>query len=83
MQLIDNARAWWKMFSMQAYAAALALLAAWQMLPPEWQALVPPKFLMPAVMIVLVAGAVGRIVKQDGVSTEQPAATKPMPPNDE
>lgn len=77
MELIDNARQWWRMFSMQAYAAAIALLAAWQALPPEWQALVPPKYLMPAVMVVLVAGAVGRLVKQPGVSgdgAKDPAA---------
>lgn len=73
MQLIDNASAWWKMFSMRAYAAALAMLGAWQALPSEWQALVPPKYLMPAVMVVLVAGAVGRLVKQDGL-TSPPAA---------
>lgn len=73
MKLIDNARAWWKMFSMQAYALALAMLGAWQALPPAWQALVPTSYLMPAVMVVLLAGAVGRLVKQDGVSGAPPA----------
>lgn len=72
MTLIDNAKAWWKMFSMQAYAAALAMLGAWQMLPPSWQAMVPTSVLMPAVMVVLVAGAIGRLVKQDSVAPPAP-----------
>jgi hypothetical protein len=54
----------WKWYSVQAMAALAGLPLAYMALPADWQAAIPDSWKMGAVFVVLVAGIVGRIVKQ-------------------
>lgn len=68
MRLIEQARAWYKMFSMQAMIAGGVLVSAWLMLPPEWQAAIGVKPIAYAALTCFVLGGLGRLIKQDSVS---------------
>jgi hypothetical protein len=54
----------WRWYSVQAMAALAGLPLAYMALPADWQAAIPDSWKMAAVGVVLVAGIVGRIVKQ-------------------
>lgn len=75
LQLIPEARRWWRMFSMQAMGAASALLGAWGALPDELQTKVPAGLVVGVAVALLVLGMVGRLVQQDTV--------RPLPSPDE
>lgn len=64
MRLIDDARRWWRMLSMQAMGAAVALQGAWQAAPDDMKASVPHSWVSWATMALLVLGMVGRLVDQ-------------------
>lgn len=65
MKLVDDARRAWRWFSMQCMALALALQVAWETMPPELQAGVPPRAVSVITWALLVLGIVGRLVKQE------------------
>jgi hypothetical protein len=62
--LIQGWRRAWRLWSIQAMAALAGLPLAYMALPADWQAAIPDSWKMGAVFVVLVAGIVGRIVKQ-------------------
>lgn len=64
MQLIEEAKQAWRMLSMQAMAAGLALQGAWQAAPDDLKASVPHTWVSYATMALLVLGMLGRLVKQ-------------------
>lgn len=64
--LVENWKSAWKWISMNCMAAALAVLGAWGALPESMQATISPEMLKWIAMGLLVAGMVGRLVKQDG-----------------
>lgn len=68
MQLIPNWRAAWRMFSVQAQAAAVAVLGAWQAVPDDMRAKVPDGVVIGLVAVLLVLGIVGRLVAQPSVT---------------
>lgn len=68
MQLIPQWRRAWRMFSVQAQALAFAILGAWQVMPEEMKATLPPGAVYWASMALLVAGIIGRLVVQPKVS---------------
>lgn len=49
---------------MQCMGAALALQGAWEMLPDDLKAGIPPKLVTYAALGLLVLGMAGRLVKQ-------------------
>jgi len=71
MKLVDNAKDWWKMISMQAQGINLALLGSWQILPPKFQEILPINALLIIAVVLLVLGMVGRLVKQSNVNPPQ------------
>ena len=64
LKLVDDWRRAWRYYSVQAMAALAGLPIAYMALPADWQAAIPDSWKMAAVGVVLVAGIVGRIVKQ-------------------
>lgn len=72
MKFIDNAAAWYKMFSMQAMLVGGVLVGAWIMLPVEWQAAIGVKPIAYAALTCFVLGGLGRLIKQDSVSGDPP-----------
>lgn len=64
MQLIDEAKHAWKMLSMQAMGAALALQGAWSQAPDDLKASIPHQWVTYATVALLVLGMLGRLVKQ-------------------
>lgn len=66
-RLIPNWRRAWKMFSVQAQALALAILGAWQVMPEDLKAAIPPGAVFWCAMGLLVAGIIGRLVDQPAV----------------
>jgi anti-sigma-K factor RskA len=67
MKLIDNWRSAWKMYSVQALAIIAALPVVWASLPDEWRAEVPSEWLKVMVVVVALAGILGRIIDQPGI----------------
>jgi hypothetical protein len=63
-ELIPGWQRSWRLWSVQAMAALAGLPLAYMALPADWQAAIPDSWKMGAVFVVLVAGIVGRIVKQ-------------------
>ena len=64
MKLIENWRQAWQFFSVQAQALALTVLGAWQVMPDDLKAALPPNMVYGVAMFLLVAGIVGRVVAQ-------------------
>lgn len=64
MKLIENWRQAWRFFSVQAQALALTVLGAWQVMPDDLRAALPPNVVYAVSMVLLVAGIVGRVVSQ-------------------
>lgn len=68
MKLVDNAKSWYKMFSMQANALNVSFLATWSLLPPKFQEVLPIPAVIGITIGLLILGTIGRLVKQDSVN---------------
>ena len=68
MKLIPEARKAWRMFSVQANTLAIALLGAWQAMPEDLKATLPPSLVYWVAMGLMVAGIAGRLIHQPKVS---------------
>lgn len=66
MKLVHNASDAWKWFSMQAYALAAAIQGIWLALPQDLKESVPAQWVTYATLVVIVAGAIGRLIQQPG-----------------
>lgn len=66
MKIVPNWRKAWSWFSMQAMVASAALQGAWLALPPDLKTKVPGDWVTAAAIVLLVLGAVGRLVDQGG-----------------
>ncbi len=75
MQLIDNARQWWRLWSIRLNALGLAILswvqfdpvsalAVWNMLPHEARRVLPPNFLMIVGMVLFALSMLSRVLVQ-------------------
>lgn len=65
MKLVDEAKHAWRMLSVQAMTAALALQGAWASAPDDMKASIPHQYVAYATGALLVLGMLGRLVKQD------------------
>lgn len=70
VKLIDEWKNAWKMVSMWCMGLPAAFIGVWELLPPEFQATVPPAVLTKVTAVMLVIGMAGRLVKQGSVSDE-------------
>ena len=70
MQLIDNWRKAYKMFSVQAMAIATALQGAWMMLPDDLHSVLPGGVVSTITFVLLILGIIGRLTTQPGVTNE-------------
>jgi len=64
MKLIDEAKHWYKMFSVQANLLAGAVVGAYQMLPDDFKHTIPQQWMLGAAMALVALGTVGRFVDQ-------------------
>lgn len=64
MKLHDDWKQAWRWYSVQAMAALAGLPLAYMALPADWQAAVPQAWKVGAVVVVLLAGVVGRVIDQ-------------------
>jgi hypothetical protein len=64
---IPNWKRAWRMFSVQAQALALAILGAWQVMPEDLKAQLPPEAAFWCAMLLLVFGIAGRLIDQPKV----------------
>lgn len=67
MKLIQDWRQAWRFYSVQALAVIAAIPIVWASLPEEWRATVPSEWIKVMVVVVAVAGILGRIIQQPGV----------------
>jgi hypothetical protein len=65
MKLVDDAKSAWRWFSVQAMALALAIQGAWEVLPADMKAGIPPQYVTYITLLLLAMGIAGRLVKQD------------------
>jgi hypothetical protein len=64
MKLHDDWKRAWRWYSVQAMAALAGLPLAYMALPADWQAAIPQAWKVAAVVVVLAAGVVGRVIDQ-------------------
>lgn len=80
MKLIDEARQWYKMYSVQAMSAATFVVATWASLSEDLKADFPwwvGKVVYVLVILILVSGIYGRLVDQTLAKPVDPEATVP------
>lgn len=65
MKWIDDVKQAWRMLSMQAMGAALALQVTWSQIPDDMKASVPHQWVTYATGALMVLGMLGRLVKQE------------------
>ena len=63
-RLIPNWRKAWRMLSIQAQTAALAVIGGWQALPDDLRSVIPAGMVFGLAMFLLVAGIIGRLIDQ-------------------
>jgi len=68
MKLIDEVSQAWRMLSVQAMSAAIAIQGAWLEMPADMKSSIPTHWVHYLTMGLLVLGVAGRLVKQDKVS---------------
>lgn len=68
MKLIPEARRAWRMFSVQASLIGAAIVGAWDKIPEEYRAQLPPDFLKWMIFAVFVVIPVLRIIDQGGAT---------------
>jgi len=64
MKLIPDWRDAWRWISTWAFIAAGALQSAWVSVSPDMRASIPEGYVSYATMVIVVVGAVGRMVNQ-------------------
>jgi anti-sigma-K factor RskA len=64
MTFVDDVKKAWRWISVQAMAAAVAVQGAWELLPDDMKAGIPPKLVTAITVALLVLGIAGRLVKQ-------------------
>ncbi|MES2042098.1 MAG: hypothetical protein V4495_30150 [Pseudomonadota bacterium] len=68
MKFIDEVGQAWRMLSVQAMSAAIAIQGAWVGMPDDMKSSISPQWVHYLTMGLLALGVVGRLVKQDKVS---------------
>jgi len=71
MKLVDNAKKWYKMFSLQANLINTSFLSAWAIVPEKFQSVLPTPALIGIAVALLVLGTVGRLIKQESVEPQR------------
>ena len=72
MNLVEDWKDCWRWFSTRAMVIAAALQTGWMQIPENFKADVPPSFVHWLTVAILVAGVVGRVVKQKGSVADEP-----------
>lgn len=67
MKLIDNAKQWYKMFSMQANLINASFLGTWAILPEKFQDALPLPALLGIAITLVILGTIGRLIQQKSV----------------
>ena len=70
MKLIENAKNWYKMFSIQAQLAAGSILGSWSLIPEDLKQNLPQNVVIGVAVGLLVLGVIGRLIKQDNVESK-------------
>lgn len=65
MKFIDEARHFWRMFSVQAMTAAGAIQGAWMYVPDDMKTTLGHRLVSGLTIVLLALGVIGRLVKQD------------------
>lgn len=65
MQFVDDVKQAYRWFSVQAMVWAIAVQGAWEVLPADMKAGIPPKLVTYVTLGLLALGVVGRLVKQE------------------
>jgi hypothetical protein len=69
MTLVEDAEQSWKWFSMQAMTLAAAIQGAWVFIPEDMKSTIPHNYVTGATVVLLVAGILGRLVKQNAIKS--------------
>ena len=64
MKIVDDAKRWWRWFSMQAMVAAAAIQGAWVFIPDSMRDSFPKNWIQGFTVALLVLGIAGRLVNQ-------------------
>ena len=64
MKIVDDAKRWWRWFSMQAMVAAAAIQGAWVFIPDSMRDSFPKNWIQGFTVALLVLGIAGRLVQQ-------------------
>ena len=64
MKLVDDAKSFYRWFSVQAMVIAGAIQGAWLVIPDDMKASIPTNIVQAVTLVLLVLGVAGRLVKQ-------------------
>jgi hypothetical protein len=70
MKLVENAKSWYKMFSIQAQIAAGSILGSWSLIPEDLKQHLPQNIVIGIAVGLLALGVVGRLVKQNNIGND-------------
>lgn len=81
MKLTQDAKVWWKLWSVRLQAIGLlvtgwltavpdAVLFAWNAMPPDMKAFLPPQYMPFIGLAILTLGILVRFIKQEKLSKE-------------
>lgn len=64
MKVVENAKDWWRWYSVHAMTVAAAVQGAWLALPDDMRASAPDGLVHLVTLALMVLGVSGRMVKQ-------------------
>lgn len=74
LQLIDECKHWWKMFSVQMMGLSIAIQGAWGAFGDDLKTYIPHFVASGISMALLLLGIGGRLVKQNSIAGDKPDA---------
>jgi hypothetical protein len=81
LKLIPNWKRAHRMLSVQLTTVNAGIVGGWQILPPEWKAVIPQPLMVKAAVVLFVLTIVSRLIDQGSVTDAKPKAA-PTPEGD-
>lgn len=72
LQLVDEAKKWWKLFSVQMMGLSIAIQGAWSAFGDDLKTYIPHVVASGVSMALLLLGIGGRMVKQNNMDPKVP-----------
>jgi len=75
MKLVPNWKRAHRMLSVQLTSLNAGIVGGWQILPPDWKAVIPQPLMVKAAIALFVLTIVTRLIDQGGITDAKPTPT--------